>query len=92
MLTWSPHTRINDSWTVRELPPRPYGVCLSGILSELAMMCLYGDPEALAPIVLSCESMFVTVLPLRSHPAADSVIVSLRIAAAGPEKRPSEAK
>ena len=92
MLTWSPHARINDSWTVRELPPRPYGVCLSGILSELAMMCLYGDPEALAPIVMPCESMFVTVLPLSSHPAADSVIVSLRIAAAGPEKRPSEAK
>ena len=77
---------------MRELLPRPYGVCLSGILSELAMMCLYRVPEALTPIVMPCESMFVTVLPLRSHPAADSVIVSLRIAAAGPEKRPSEAK
>ena len=77
---------------MRDLPPRPYGVSLSGILSQLAMMCLYRVPEALAPIVMPCASMFVAVLPLSSHPAADSVIVSLRIAAAGPEKRPSEAK
>ena len=73
---------------MRAFLSQPCGFSLDGILSELALMCLYGDPEALAPSVMPCESMFVTVLPLSSHPAADSIIVSLRIAAAGPEKRP----
>ena len=46
---------------MRELPSRSYSFSLSGILSELALMCLYGDLELEATIVKPCESVLVAV-------------------------------
>ena len=46
---------------MREPHSRSYGCSLSGILSELALICLYGDLVTLAPNVKPCESVLVAV-------------------------------
>ena len=40
---------------------QPCGFSLDGILSELALMCLYRVLETLAPNVKPCESVLVAV-------------------------------
>ena len=46
---------------MREPPPRFNGFSLSGILSELALMCLYGGLVSRVTIVTLCESVLVAV-------------------------------
>ena len=48
---------------MREPPSRSYSFSLSRILSELALMCLYGVLEGQATIVKPCDSALIPVLP-----------------------------
>ena len=46
---------------MREPPSRSYSFSLSGILSELALMCLYRVLVSRVTIVTLCESVLVAV-------------------------------
>ena len=59
---------------MREPPSRSYGFSLSRILSELAMMCLYGDLELQLAFVLRCDSALVPVLPAAPKASARAIV------------------